>query len=117
MALTENPLTIVLAVILGVTASVVFGIVNVEVLSTNLKPFAPWIFVLTLVGAYMISERQMGDLDNIEVLAFVVGIGGFGLIEFVPKVATFISENQPISGIALTLVTLGAFYVLTLEDM
>jgi len=116
MALRDNPVTIVLALALGLTAMVVFDVFTTETLTNLVVPYAPYVFMVTLFGAYMISERAVGDLENMEIGAFVIGIGAFLGIEFVPAVANFVASYQPYSGIILVIVVMAAFYVLTLED-
>jgi len=116
MALRDNPMTIVLAAVLALTATVVFDVFTTETLTNLVVPYAPYVFMIALGGAYMISERAVGDLDNMELGAFVIGLGAFLGIEFVPAVADFVASYQPYSGIVLTIVVMGAFYILTLED-
>jgi hypothetical protein len=116
MTLRDNPAAIVLALALGLTSMVVFDVFTTDTLTNLVIPYAPYVFMGALGGAYMISERAMGDLDNMELGAFVIGLGAFLGIEFVPAVSDFVASYQPYSGIILTIVVMGAFYVLTLED-
>ncbi|WP_292484763.1 hypothetical protein [Methanohalobium sp.] len=105
-------MAVVLALLLGVTAGTVFGVVDISVLQTNLAPFAGYIFLGSLGGAYLISERQLGKLDSWEMLSFGAPIAALLLYQFVPEFVTFVEANQPIMGVGLTAISLVAFYIL-----
>jgi hypothetical protein len=107
----------VLGIALAVTAGVEFGIVEMTVLETNVSPLATWIFVGSLFGAYLLSQRNIGDLSDWEIGAFIVGLGGYAGMVFVPAVNEFVTTNQPYTGAGLTIVTMVAFYVLTNENI
>lgn len=117
MALSESPLQWVLGIGLFIASMVEFNVASIAILENNITPFATWIFVGAIFGAYLLSQRSIGELSDWEMGAFVVGLGGYAMFTFVDEVATLISEYQPHSGIVMVVAIMAAFYVLTNENI
>ena len=105
-------LEIGLAMVLGVTAAVQFDVITLEVLNNNIQHVTIWVFVLALAGAYLISERDINRMQEIELAALGIGIGAYTFYEYVPQFENFVANNNPISGVVLTIVVIFAYYVL-----
>lgn len=117
MPLSDNPLMWVLGIGLFIGSSVQYKVVELSVLDTNITPFTTWIFTIGLGGAYILSQRNVGDLSDWETGAFVVGLGAFAAYTFIPEFAKLVNNHQPFTGIILVLVTMVAFYILTNENI
>lgn len=98
--------------ILAVFASVHYGIANFSVLDYSVSNLNVGVFIVTLVGAYMISKRSLGTFSENEVIALFVGIGSYFAYTYVGEISNLIGTYQPVSGIALTALVGVAYYVL-----
>ena len=101
-----------LGVILAVTASVQFGVVEIDILNNHINQISVWVYLLTLVGAYMVSEHSIGRMEKIELGAIGLGVGAYVGYEYVDAISTFITQNNPASGVVLVAVTVVAYYFL-----
>lgn len=103
---------LVLGGTLFIVAAVQYSVISIEVLNSNIQSVTIWVFIATLVGAYVLSEREIGRFESTELVALSVGIGGYLAFEFIPEVETFVMENNPIAGVALTGFVVISYYVL-----
>lgn len=111
MNLTYVALELVLGTILGVTAALHYGIMNIQFLNTGIAQISVWVFTFTLAGAYLISERSYGTFSRNEIASIAFGIGTYYAYTYIPQVETLILEYNPISGALLTLALGIAYYV------
>lgn len=112
MNLTYVALELILGIILAATAAMHYGILSVAILETHISSISVWVFVFTLAGAYMVSERSYGTFTRNEIGAIVFGIGTYFAYEYVPQVQSIVVENNPVSGVVLTLMLGIAYYIL-----
>ncbi|AAQ13796.1 hypothetical protein [His2 virus] len=112
MNLTYVVLELLLGVVLGVTAAVQYNILEIQVLSANITQISIWVFVLTLASAYLVSERSLGTFTRTEIGSMAFGIGTYVAYTFIPEVEQFVVNNNPATGIVLTLGMAFAFYVI-----
>lgn len=110
MDLQAVTIEVILGLVLAVTASVQFGLLSIEVLNNDIAHISVWVFVIALSGAYLVSEHSIGRMKTYEIMALLIGIGGYLGYEFVPTVSQFINENNPEAGTVLVLVTIMAYY-------
>lgn len=112
MELSYVALEVLLGLILAVTAGIQYGVLSIEVLNAHIAEISIWVFVLTLAGAYMVSERSMGTFTRMEIGAMVIGIGTYAAYVYVPEVSSIVQANNPYAGVGLTLILAFAYYVL-----
>jgi hypothetical protein len=117
MSLKDSQLSWVLAALLAAAALVEYNVMSITFLETNITPFATWIFLGTITGAYILSQRELNQLTDWEMGAFIVAIGGFAAYQFLPQVQSIIADYQPHSGVLMFGATMVAFYILTNEDI
>lgn len=95
--------------ILALTAALQFGLVSIDVLGTQIESVSVWIFLLALASAYFLSEHTIGKMDTMEVGALVIGAGSYIMYTYAPPFRNFVMNNNPITGIVLTLVVVIAY--------
>lgn len=103
-------LEMVLGAILAVTASVQFDVLSIEVLNNHITQISVWVFVIALTLAYLVSERELGRMSQIELGALAIGIGGYVGYEYIPEVQSAVDANNPVAGVILVAVTILAYY-------
>jgi hypothetical protein len=112
MAVRDNPLQLVLGLVVLATATVTFGISDVEFLNNTIEPYAIWVFILGMVGIYLWSDVNMGEMSQYEAVSVILPLVAAGAIQVIPEASNFLSEYSPFAGIFLVMVTLGSFYAL-----
>lgn len=108
----KSPLMLALGLLVAVTAMVTFSVLNITVLDNTIKPFAGWVFVGGFVGVYLLSDRQLNGLEDYEAVAFVVPLLAAVAIQQIPAMNDALTEYEPYAGLALLMLTVGAFYAL-----
>lgn len=117
MSLSDSQFSWVLGALLAAAALTEYGVMSITLLENNISPFATWVFMGTLTGAYLVSQRELGALSDWELLAFGTGVGGFALYKLLPEFQQVFTDYQPESGIVMFVLTMIAFYILTNEDI
>lgn len=110
-----SPVMLTLGIIVIVTALVTFGIGDIEFLQTTIDPIANWVFVGGFVGIYLISDREIGELEDYEAIALIVPIVASIGVMAIPQVNTFVQNNNPLIGIILVTVAMTGFYILSTD--
>jgi hypothetical protein len=111
LTLTDIAIEWVLGLILIFTASSAFGLTETSVFGYELASNATWVFFLSLTGAYLVSERAIGELSRLELVALGVSISAYVAVTQLPNFASTITNNLVFGG-ALFVITLLAFYTL-----
>lgn len=99
--------------ILLLSALTQFNIISIELFNGfALQDFSTFIFVIGLGLAYFISQRDIRDMKETELIAIAIGVGTYLGYEYIPQVETFITANNPLSGIvAVAFVLIAYFYI------
>lgn len=95
--------------ILTLTAALQFGLLEIDVLGTQLRSVSVWVFLLALAAAYLLSSHTIGKMDTKEVVAIVFGAGSYIAYTYAPPFRTFVMENNPFTGIFLTFIVMLAY--------
>ena len=103
---TNSILMMVLGLIVSVTATVTFGLVDIEILNKAIKPIAAWVYVGGFAGVYLLSDRQVNQLKDFEAVALIVPIITAIAIQEVSEVSNLLTEFKPIAGFVFVGVTL-----------
>lgn len=117
MSLSDSPLSWVLGALIALAALGQYNVISATWIENYVLAFSTWIFVGGLAGAYMLSQREIGNFSDWETTAFGVGIGGFALYNFSAEMRSLFASYQPWSGYVMVGITLIAFYILTNEDI
>jgi hypothetical protein len=112
MGLRDNPLMGLIAGFVIMSAIVAFGMGEVSVLDVQFADYAWLLLPMSLLIGYLLSDYNTDKMDDWEMLAVLIPIAALAAMEFVNPVGTFVSDNQPATGIALTLITLVSFYAI-----
>ncbi len=113
MALKDNPIGIGFAIAITACAIVAFG--NPNEIANSITQHSGkmiWLFPTLMGGAYLVSERQVGRMSNIELAT--IGIPIFAMVGMnqVGAINDIIVNNEPISQVALIGLSAGSVYVL-----
>jgi len=117
MSLSDSPLSWVLGGLLAIAALGQYNVISATWIENNVLAFSTWIFIGTLAGAYLLSQREIGELSDWETMAFGVGAGGFALYQFLPQFRSVIADYDPYGGYVMVAFTMLAFYILTNEEI
>lgn len=115
MANTRSPLMVTLGLVVALTASVTFGVLDIEVLDNALSPIAAWVFIGGFTAVYLMSDRQINQLTDLEAVGFVIPIIAAIGMEHVTPVQNFVTDYSPWGGLALTALTFAGFYALSTD--
>lgn len=110
MSLEYVSLELVIGSVLLTTAAVQFDLIELDIVGNQINEISVWVFLTALLAAYLVSERSVGSLNNIELTGLIVGIGAFVGFEYVPEVQSWIMSNNPHAGIGLTAIVLFGYY-------
>lgn len=110
MRLGTVALQLVLGSVIGLTALLQFGIVELDVMGETITELSIWVFVGALSISYFISEHEIGEMNQTEIGALIVGVGGYLAYNFIPEFQDFVNANNPASGIVITGVVIFAYY-------
>ena len=119
MAYGDNPLKCILAFIAIASSMVAFGVSDqfVTIQAEWLNEWLNWAFVLSVVGAFVVSEREAGMMENWEVFSLAAPIVALLAVRMdIPVVTSVVSdlmtEFDPYFGWGLVVLTLLSVWVL-----
>lgn len=110
MNLEYVSLELIIGSVLLTTAAIQFQLIELDIVGKHIDEVSVWIFLFTLMAAYLVSKRSIGNLNNIELTGLIVGVGAFAAYDYVPEVQTWIMSNNPQAGIGLTALILFGYY-------